>query len=80
MATQVARKITREIGTALCRAYLLRMLPKVHSMRAAINESQPGFPDLLTASGETLRELYEEALDAAVDQGRGFSRRLLKGR
>src|SRR5450759_3499983 len=48
VAGQVARKITREIGTALYREYLLRMLPKVQSMRAAIDEGQPEFPDLLT--------------------------------
>ncbi|MGI8741709.1 MAG: phospholipase D family protein [Bryobacteraceae bacterium] len=73
VAGQVARKIAREIGSALYRAYLLRMLPKVRGMRASIDEGQPGFPDLLTASSETLREIFEETLGAAPQWARKFS-------
>ena len=73
VAGQVARKISREIGTALYRAYLLRLIPKVRVMRAAIDEGQPGFPDLLIASSETLRELFEETLGAAPEWARKFS-------
>jgi hypothetical protein len=80
VAGQVARKITREIGTALYRAYLLRMLPKVQSMRAAIDEGQPGFPDLLTASSETLREIFEESLGAAPEWARKFVQRQVRWR
>ena len=59
---QIARRVTKEIGTALFRAYLLRMIPQVRAMRASIDEGQPGFPDLLEASAGTLREIFGEYL------------------
>lgn len=73
VAGQVARKITREIGTALYRAYLLRMIPRVRAMRADIDENKAGFPDLFVASSETLRELFEEALGAIPEWARAIS-------
>ncbi len=72
VAGQVARKITRDMGTALYRAYLLRMIPRVRAMRASIDAGETGFPDLLTASSETLRALFEEVLGSAPE----FARRL----
>ncbi|MDQ2901315.1 MAG: phospholipase D family protein [Acidobacteriota bacterium] len=70
---QIARRVTKEIGTALFRAYLLRMIPKVRVMRASIDEGQPGFPDLLEASSETLRGIFEEYLGAAPGWARPLS-------
>jgi hypothetical protein len=70
---QIARRVTKEIGTALFRAYLLRMMPKVQAMRATIDEGHPGFPDLLETSASTLRELFEEFLGSAPPWARPLS-------
>ncbi len=70
---QIARRVTKEIGTALFRAYLLQMIPKVRAMRASIDEGQPGFPDLLEASSETLRGIFEEYLGATPAWARPLS-------
>ena len=73
VAGQMVRKITREIGTSLYRAYLLRMMPRVREMRAEIDSGRPGFPDLFVASSEVLRELFEEALGAVPEWARKLS-------
>jgi hypothetical protein len=73
VAGQMVRKITREIGTSLYRAYLLRMMPRVREMRAEIDAGRPGFPDLFVASSEVLRELFEEALGAVPEWARKLS-------
>ena len=72
-AGQMVRRITKEIGTSLYRAYLLRMIPRVREMRAEIDAGKPGFPDLFVASSETLRELFAEALGAVPEWARKLS-------
>jgi len=70
---QIARRVTKEIGTGLFRAYLLRMMPKVQNMRATIDEGHAGFPDLLEASSDTLREIFEEYLGSTPPWARRLS-------
>ncbi len=70
---QIARRVTKEIGTALFRQYLLRMIPEVRAMRASIDEGQPGFPDLLEASARTLREIFGEFLGTTPAWARPLS-------
>ncbi len=70
---QIARRVTGEIGTGLFRAYLLRLMPQVQTMRAIIDEGRPGFPDLLEASSDILRELFEESLGSVPPWARRLS-------
>ncbi|MDQ6699819.1 MAG: phospholipase D family protein [Acidobacteriota bacterium] len=70
---QIARRVTKEIGTGLFRAYLLRMMPRVQSMRAAIDQEDAGFPDLFEASSDTLRGLFEEHLGSIPSWARRLS-------
>ena len=70
---QIARRVTKEIGTDLFRAYLLRLLPQVQIMRATLDEGQPGFPDLLEASSDILRELFTESLGSVPPWARRLS-------
>lgn len=58
---RIARRAQREIGTALYRAYLQRLLPEVAAMRAEIDAEAEVFPDLLARSSEILRDLLGEA-------------------
>jgi hypothetical protein len=44
---RIARRAQNEIGTALYRAYLQRLIPEVHAMPAEIDAEVEGFPDLL---------------------------------
>ena len=69
----IARCVTKDIGTALFRAYLLAMIPKVRAMRAAIDAGQPGFPDLFEASSDTLRGIFELALGSSPAWARRLS-------
>ena len=57
-----ARRAQNEIGTALYRAYLQRLIPEVRAMRAEIDAGAEGFPDLLARSAMLLRGVLGEAL------------------
>ncbi len=70
---QIARRVTKQIGTGLFRAYLLRLIPQMRSMRALIDQGQPGFPDLLEASSNNLREIFEESLGGVPPWARRLS-------
>ena len=70
---QIARRVTKEIGTNLFRAYLLRLMPRVQTMRASIDEEHAGFPDLFEASSETLLGLFEEYLGSTPSWARRLS-------
>ncbi len=59
---RIARRAQREIGTALYRAYLQRLIPEVRAMRAEIDAEAEHFPDLLSRSSALLRDLLGEAL------------------
>ncbi len=59
---RIARRAQNEIGTALYRAYLQRLIPEVRAMRAEIDGEPEGFPDLLACSAAMLRGVLGEAL------------------
>ena len=59
---RLARRAQKEIGTALYRAYLQRLIPEVRTMRAEIDAEAEGFPDLLARSADILRALLGETL------------------
>ena len=59
---RIARLALREIGTALYRAYLQRLIPEVRAMRAEIDADAAQFPDLLARSSEILRDILGGAL------------------
>lgn len=59
---RIARRAQKEIGTALYRAYLQRLMPEVAAMRAEIDAEAEAFPDLLARSADILREVLTEAL------------------
>jgi len=59
---RIARLALREIGTALYRAYLQRLIPEVRAMRAEIDAEATQFPDLLARSSEILRDVLGGAL------------------
>lgn len=59
---RMARRTQKEIGTALYRAYLQRLIPQVRAMRAEIDAESEHFPDLLARSSEILRSVLSEAL------------------
>jgi hypothetical protein len=61
---RMARRAQKEIGTALYRAYLQRLIPEVQAMRAEIDAEADSFPDLLARSSQILRSLLSEALPA----------------
>ena len=67
---RIARRAQKEIGTALYRAYLQRLIPEVRAMRAEIDAERRGFPDLLARSADV----------AARRAGRGARRRCPTGR
>jgi hypothetical protein len=62
-----ARRAQNEIGTALYRAYLQRLIPEVRAMRAEIDAGPEGFPDLLACSAAVLRGVLGEALGELPD-------------
>jgi hypothetical protein len=72
---RIARRAQREIGTALYRAYLQRLIPDVRAMRAEIDAEAEHFPDLLARSSELLRELLGAALGELPEWARplGFA-------
>ncbi len=57
-----ARRALNEIGTALYRAYLQRLIPEVRAMRAEIDAGPEEFPDLLARSAMVLRDVLTKAL------------------
>ena len=59
---RIARRALREIGTALYRTYLQRLIPEVRTMRAEIDAEAAQFPDLLARSSEILRDVLGGAL------------------
>jgi hypothetical protein len=59
---RIARRAQKEIGTALYRAYLQRLMPEVRSMRADIDAEAAVDPDLLARSADVLRDVLAEAL------------------
>lgn len=63
---RLARRAHKEIGTALYRAYLQRLIPEVRAMRGRIDADDEfgaeGFPDLLARSSNVLRAVLEGAL------------------
>jgi hypothetical protein len=65
-----ARRAQNEIGTALYRAYLQRLIPEVRAMRAEIDAGPEGFPDLLARSATVLRGVLGEALGELPDWAR----------
>ena len=67
---RIARRTQKQIGTALYRAYLQRLIPEVRRMRAAIDAEAEGFPDLLGVSSAILRDL----LGAALGQPPGWAK------
>jgi len=67
---RLARQAQKQIGTALYRAYLQRMIPEVRAMRAEIDAEAEGFPDLLARSSQVLRGVLEEALGELPDWAR----------
>jgi hypothetical protein len=67
---RIARRAQKEIGTALYRAYLQRLIPEVRAMRAAIDAEAEDFPDLLAQSATILRGLLREALGSPPDWAR----------
>jgi hypothetical protein len=65
-----ARRAQNEIGTALYRAYLQRLITEVRAMRAEIDAGPEGFPDLLACSAAVLRGVLDEALGGLPDWAR----------
>lgn len=72
---RIARVAQREIGTALYRTYLQRLIPEVCAMRAGIDAEAAEFPDLLARSSAILREVLGQALGDLPDWARplGFA-------
>jgi hypothetical protein len=70
VTARIARRAQREIGTALYRAYLQRLIPEVCRMRAEIDAEADTFPDLLALSSATLRAILGDALDEVPDWAR----------
>jgi hypothetical protein len=70
---RLARRAQKEIGTALYRAYLQRLIPEVRAMRAEIDADVEGFPDLLARSADVLRAVLTEALGELPDWARPLS-------
>ena len=70
---RIARRAQKEIGTALYRARLQRLIPAVSAVRADITAEAETFPDLLARSAEILRDLFGEALDGVPDWARLLS-------
>ena len=70
---RIARRTQKEIGTALYRAYLQRLIPAVSAMRAEIDAEVEAFPDLLARSAEILCALLGETLDTVPDWARPLS-------
>jgi hypothetical protein len=67
---RIARRAQNEIGTALYRAYLQRLIPAVREMRAEIDAEPEGFPDLLARSSALLRDIIGSALGDLPDWAR----------
>ena len=61
VTARIARRAQREIGTALYRTYLQRLIPEVRRMRAEIDAEAETFPDLLALSATTLRTILGDA-------------------
>jgi hypothetical protein len=70
---RIARRAQKELGTALYRAYLRRLIPEVSAMRAEIDAEAETFPDLMARSAEILRDLLGEALGSVPDWARPLS-------
>jgi hypothetical protein len=70
---RIARRTQKELGTALYRAYLQRLIPAVSAMRAEIDAEAEAFPDLLARSAEILCALLGETLDTVPDWARPLS-------
>src|SRR5260370_26130599 len=70
---RMARRAQREIGTALYRAYLQRLIPDVRAMRADIDAEAEQFPDLLARSSEILHDVLAAALGEAPNWARPLS-------
>jgi hypothetical protein len=70
---RMARRAQKDIGTALYRAYLQRLLPQIRTMRASIDAEADGFPDLLAVSADTLRALLAAALGDLPGWARALS-------
>jgi len=64
---RIARRAQKEIGTALYRAYLQRLMPQVRAMRADIDAEAAVDPDLLARSADILRDVLAEALGELPD-------------
>jgi hypothetical protein len=67
---RMARRAQKDIGTALYRAYLQRLIPLVRTMRAEIDGGAEMHPDLLAGSAGLLRGVLEEALGPLPDWAR----------
>jgi len=59
---RIARLALREIGTALYRCYLQRLIPEIRAMRAEIDTEAAQFPDLFARSSSILRDILGAAL------------------
>jgi hypothetical protein len=73
VTARIARRAQREIGTALYRRYLQRLIPEVSRMRSEIDAEAEGFPDLLALSSETLRAILGDALEEVPAWARPLS-------
>jgi hypothetical protein len=73
VSERIARRAQKEIGTALYRAYLQRLMPEVCAMRADIDAESEAFPDLLARSADILRDVLAEALGELPDWARPLS-------
>jgi hypothetical protein len=70
---RIARRAQKDIGTALYRAYLQRLMPQVRAMRADIDAEAEVFPDLLAHSAEILRDMLAKALGQVPEWARPLS-------
>jgi hypothetical protein len=73
VTARIARRAQREIGTALYRRYLQRLIPEIPRMRSEIDAEAEGFPDLLALSSETLRAILGDALGEVPTWARPLS-------
>ena len=62
---RIARLALREIGTALYRSYLQKLIPEIRAMRAEIDAETAQFPDLFARSSAILRGVIRDALGEA---------------
>ena len=70
---RIARRAQKEIGTALYRAYLQRLIPEVSAMRADIDAEAEAFPTCWRGRRRSCATLLGEALGDLPDWARPLS-------